>query len=129
MTSERQYTANRQNALRSTGPTSAAGKMKSSNNAVTHGLTAASAIIIDGENEADYAALHRALLAEFEDARRSPARYFWPFCQKRRVHFCRLETEPLSFWTLSPHHGALVQITPTSKLTGSANETNLFLIK
>ena len=40
MPSERQLAANRANAKRSTGPKTAAGKLRSSRNALTHGLSA-----------------------------------------------------------------------------------------
>ena len=40
MASEKQFAANRANALKSTGPVTEAGKRKASRNAVTHGLTA-----------------------------------------------------------------------------------------
>jgi len=40
MVSERQRAANRANAKRSTGPKTAAGKLRSSRNALTHGLSA-----------------------------------------------------------------------------------------
>jgi hypothetical protein len=42
MTSERQSQANRNNAKRSTGPTTVMGKMASSRNALRHGLAASS---------------------------------------------------------------------------------------
>lgn len=48
MASERQVTANRQNALRSSGPRSSAGKRRSSANALRHGL---SRIVGVGEGE------------------------------------------------------------------------------
>lgn len=41
MTTEKQITANRANAKRSTGPKTLAGKLKSSRNAVRHGLSGA----------------------------------------------------------------------------------------
>jgi hypothetical protein len=54
---------NRQNAQASTGPTSEAGKAASSQNARTHGLTAARWPILPDEQDA-YAAHHAALMAE-----------------------------------------------------------------
>lgn len=64
MASDRQYSANRQNALRSTGPRTEEGKIRSSANATTHGLSAQK-IIIEGEDHEEYAQLYEALLAEF----------------------------------------------------------------
>ena len=49
MATDRQYQANRLNALRSTGPRTSEGRAISSRNAITHGLTAG-AIIIKGED-------------------------------------------------------------------------------
>jgi hypothetical protein len=77
MTSEKQIEANRLNALKSTGPTTPAGKARSAQNAVTHGLTAES-VLLPGEDadafaefEADYirelrptGRLQRTLVAE-----------------------------------------------------------------
>ena len=45
MTSQKQIEANKANAKKSTGPKTEAGKLRSSMNAVTHGLTATSILI------------------------------------------------------------------------------------
>jgi len=50
MTSERQYSANRANALMSTGPKTPEGKARSSKNALKHGLTADS-VVLEGEDK------------------------------------------------------------------------------
>ena len=68
MTTDRQYSANRQNALRSTGPRTAAGRVRSSQNATTHGLTAAR-IVLDGEDEEEFLNLQAAIREEFEAQR------------------------------------------------------------
>ena len=47
MATARQVAANRRNALRSTGPRTAAGKLASSQNALRHGLTARRAFVPD----------------------------------------------------------------------------------
>lgn len=65
MTSNRQYSANRQNASRSTGPRTVEGLARSSQNATKHGLTA-TRIVIDGEDPEVFLELHQALLEEFE---------------------------------------------------------------
>src|SRR4051794_9717875 len=54
MTSEAQHAANQRNAQRSSGPKSEAGKAKSRQNAIKHGLTAKVIDILPGESETDY---------------------------------------------------------------------------
>jgi hypothetical protein len=53
MSSEKQVAANRQNALHSTGPRTAAGKAKVAENALTHGLTAQQ-VLVPGENAEEF---------------------------------------------------------------------------
>jgi hypothetical protein len=60
MTTEKQVAANRENALKSTGPTTAAGKAAVSCNAVRHGLLAVQAIL-PTEDETEYAAFETRL--------------------------------------------------------------------
>ena len=64
MTSDKQWQANRLNALRSTGPRTEEGKASSRINALRHGLTATK-IALPGENEAQYEELRAGLLAEY----------------------------------------------------------------
>jgi len=52
-TSDKRAEANKKNAKKSTGPTSAAGKAASSRNAVKHGLTAVK-VVMDSEDPAEY---------------------------------------------------------------------------
>jgi hypothetical protein len=54
MASERQKSANRQNAQRSTGPKTAVGKARSRWNAVMHGLTAIGTPLLPGERIEDF---------------------------------------------------------------------------
>jgi len=63
MTSQIQIEANRQNALRSTGPKTAAGKAIAASNALKHGLRAEQVVII-GENSADYEQFSYELTAQ-----------------------------------------------------------------
>ncbi|MBN2181419.1 MAG: hypothetical protein JW715_05860, partial [Sedimentisphaerales bacterium] len=63
MSTQAQINANRQNAQKSTGPKTAAGKAVSAKNAVKHGLFAEEAVIT-GENPADFNNLRQELLAE-----------------------------------------------------------------
>jgi hypothetical protein len=65
MTSYRQIEANRRNALRSTGPTTDAGKQASRRNAVRHGLTAET-VISALEDVEDYKAFEAAVTADYD---------------------------------------------------------------
>src|SRR5215218_8776192 len=65
MTSFKQFEANRRNALKSTGPTSAEGKQRSRCNAVRHGLTAET-VIGALEDAADYKAFEAAIIADYD---------------------------------------------------------------
>ena len=65
MTTTKQAAANRQNALRSTGPTTAEGKATASTNAFKHGLRSAAPVLPD-EDAADYADLQRELYDELQ---------------------------------------------------------------
>lgn len=65
MTSFRQMTANRRNALKSTGPITAEGKERSRGNALRHGLTAET-VIATIEDEDDYRAFEAAVIADYD---------------------------------------------------------------
>ena len=65
MTSFRQIEANRRNARKSTGPTTAAGKQRSRCNAVRHGLTAET-VIGALEDAEDYKAFEAAIIADYD---------------------------------------------------------------
>jgi hypothetical protein len=65
MTSFRQILANRQNALKSTGPKTDEGKQRSRCNAVRHGL-AAETVIGALENAEDYKAFEAAVTADYD---------------------------------------------------------------
>src|SRR5262249_61912360 len=67
MSTVKQVAANRENAKKSTGPRTAAGKHKSRRNAVRHGLTAETIIDVL-EEAADYEALAAAISADFRPA-------------------------------------------------------------
>jgi hypothetical protein len=65
MTSFRQIEANLRNALRSAGPKTEEGKLRSRRNALRHGLTAET--VIDGlENSEDYRAFEAAVIADYD---------------------------------------------------------------
>jgi hypothetical protein len=65
MTTFKQIEANRRNALKSTGPTSAEGKQRSRANAVRHGLTAET-VIGALEDAEDYKAFEAAIIADYD---------------------------------------------------------------
>jgi len=65
MSTEKQITANRENAKKSTGPRSAAGKAAVSLNALKHGLLAQAALL-PGEDEESFRSFADDLLAELE---------------------------------------------------------------
>jgi hypothetical protein len=59
--SPKKITANRQNASRSTGPSTTAGKAKSSRNALKHGILSKH-LLVEGEDPAEYQALLQGLM-------------------------------------------------------------------
>ena len=65
MTSIRQIEANRRNATRSTGPTTAAGKHRSRRNALRHGLSAETVVEII-EDIDDYCGFEAAIIADYD---------------------------------------------------------------
>lgn len=65
MSTEKKTTSNRNNARKSTGPKSAAGKAVVSQNARTHGLLSRS-LIIEGESQEEFSELLRLLVEEFQ---------------------------------------------------------------
>ena len=73
MATPAQITANRANAQKSTGPSSAEGKSASRFNALKHGIDAAS-IVIPGEDPADYDALTADYQRDFRP--QSPSEFF-----------------------------------------------------
>lgn len=65
MATEKQIHANQQNAHKSTGPTSAAGKLKVSGNRITHGILS-NQLLIENERAEDYQALLDDLHAQLK---------------------------------------------------------------
>ena len=65
MISLQRLEANRRNALRSTGPTTEAGKQRSRVNAVRHGLTAET-VVGSLEDAEDYKAFEAAIIADYD---------------------------------------------------------------
>ncbi len=67
MATDKQITANRQNAAKSTGPQSQSGKSRASRNALKHGLSAEQVVMFD-EDPAVFEALRSDLFAHFQPA-------------------------------------------------------------
>jgi glycerol-3-phosphate dehydrogenase len=65
MTSLRQIESNRRNALKSTGPTTTAGKDRSRRNAIRHGMCAET-VIAAIEDKDDYQAFEAAVTADYD---------------------------------------------------------------
>ena len=65
MTSFKQIAANRRNALKSTGPRTEDGKLRSRQNALRHGLTAQT-VITALEDAADYQAFEASIVSDYQ---------------------------------------------------------------
>lgn len=65
MASKRQIAANKANAKRSTGPRTAAGKMRSRRNSLTHGLTCKTVAVLFDEDPDEFEALRQSLLDDY----------------------------------------------------------------
>lgn len=65
MTSERKALANRRNALKSTGPRTAAGKARSSRNATKHGFDSSGIVIRGFECRDEWEAHREGIVASF----------------------------------------------------------------
>src|SRR5438034_10901710 len=64
--SEKRLNANRLNAQKSTGPRSAEGKDKVSQNALTHGLTSEKHTVLPGEDASEFEALRRQFIRDLK---------------------------------------------------------------
>jgi hypothetical protein len=91
MVTERQIAANRANAQKSTGPKTAAGKLKSSRNAFRHGLS--SPMRLDPVTSAKADAMVRALVGENanEEKLRSAAEFAAAQLELKRIRSTRAD--------------------------------------
>ncbi len=85
--STKQVEANRRNALKSTGPRTAEGKANSSQNAITHGISAAAVVVDSIEDRGKW----ESLLAGFYDE-------FQPECVSRQL---QVERVAWCYWRLA----------------------------
>ena len=122
MPSDAQINANRLNALRSTGPKSAAGKARSSQNALKHGGCTKHHVILPGEDGEQFDALEQGLLAEFQP--RTPAERHlvreMAESQWRLARYGRFEERALTDAGPNPDPDLLLKY---DRLTNSANRT------
>ena len=66
MDTEERAAVNRANSEHSTGPVTEEGRMRSSQNALKHGLTASLHVVMDGEDEEEFIALEQRLMNALE---------------------------------------------------------------
>jgi hypothetical protein len=128
MASEAQIEANRANARLSTGPKTRAGKEKSRQNALRHGLRAQQVVALD-ERGADFAAYHDELVAALEpqDAFeaalvRRLALLSWRLDRVARIEAAKLNVE--SAWNLG-HGRAADNVWPEAMPTLAGYESAL----
>jgi hypothetical protein len=89
MTSQKQIDANRANAKRSTGPRTAAGKLKSSRNAFRHGLSGPLPLDLASWLEVD--AIARALTPQGAEQGRAAVEFAKAQAELRRIDAIRQE--------------------------------------
>jgi hypothetical protein len=113
MTSLRQIEANRRNALKSTGPTSANGKDRARRNALRHGFTA-DTVLEPLENPEDYRAFEAAILSEYlpetpveQELVRRLASLFWRLRRATSIEtgLLRMQAEILEAFRSSARDG------------------------
>lgn len=61
-----QIEASRRNGAKSKGPKTEDGKIRSSQNAIKHGLTANKFVVLDGESGGDWETFHQSYIAKFQ---------------------------------------------------------------
>jgi hypothetical protein len=123
MTTEAQALANRQNALKSTGPRTLEGKRKVSQNALFHGLSANQAVI-STEKQADFELYRDTILEELEPfgamemllAERIIS-LSWRL--KRAV---RIQNQSIEVMSKAKNNGFLEQLTKSLPFKGQPND-------
>jgi hypothetical protein len=98
MATAAQITANQQNAMRSTGPLTEAGKQISSRNSLSHGLTAKK-LLLAVEDQAEFDELHENLLEAFVPKTKyenflfeDMVRAYWFWSRAQAAHAAFLDT-------------------------------------
>ena len=99
MATEKQISANRANAAKSTGPRTAKGKAASSANAFKHGIYAKS-VLLDGEDPAEYQALRDGYYQDFQPAT-TDERELLEDVIKNRWKLNRLQATYTQMWNFS----------------------------
>lgn len=133
MATDKQILANQRNAQKSTGPRTAEGKGASCRNALTHGLSARKAIVLEDESETEFLALKHALQAHFAPANpvarmlvETLAAHFWRLQRIPKFEVLLLEAGPATPEGAHPEgahpeEAALAQATPEGTTTGGAD--------
>lgn len=112
MTSAAQLAANRLNALASTGPRTDAGRAASAQNALRHGL-AAKAIVIPGEDPAEFARFHADFCARLQPADAVEALLVDRIvaCAWRLQRIVRIEREVMESFKIGTHYTMFDKVT------------------
>jgi len=82
-TSTRKSEAARRNGAKSKGPITIPGKLRSSRNALTHGLTAAHHFVLTNESQPEFESLYQRCLTEFPPVTETDAQLVWDLAHTR----------------------------------------------
>lgn len=109
MRSPAQIEASRRNGARSLGPVSPEGKARSSQNAITHGLSSAKIILPEGEAREEFLEIRAGLVARFQPSDAVEGRLVHEMATAlwRKSYFFSLEIAALG--TDAPDAGSLAQ--------------------
>lgn len=120
MATQKQIEANRRNALRSTGPRTLEGKLRSRANSFTHGMTGAIHVPLPHENPADYHEMRAGLIESYAPANIQEQMLIDMICAAwvRLQRAARWETELLDavMWGIKRRTGKVHVSGPTDHL-------------